>query len=866
MSRNAVDSPRFARIPLASKRYVLGAFAALGVVAAVVRPAPAEVSSAGVASLLARASGKVVAPQDFRWEPSRGALLDAVAGRRVLFLGSAAADAPRDVYRARVRVSLEGRPLEVTDVRNLTGTELGDDHALVIAGDKAAYATFAFGQEQSISLLDLSGEGAQNVTVKPHDRLMAAITNVQQTGSSAGIGRVDVTLDQPAKRVGLTLGEKSLDVDLVDDSGASRTLSLDLATLELTREAAGVHAQAAQHIPKRLVFWAVDTVRAMPEVGPAPIAWLEERVFAVRDEARKLSHKGDEGGELAAAAPLPPKILDAAQASEGGAAFPPANLPSIWKNPQEGEGVWVAPTQPWIKRFPSFGQAGEPAPSMFYRTFVRPDEERSYAKVLLVAMDMRQLDLGMEGGIEDPKPAVGPPGAGRIPRDPAVFTRIAAAFNGGFKTEHGNYGMMVKKRVLLPPQPGAASVVLLKDGRVGMGSWGNTTKVTGLKDIVDADILSFRQNLDPLLDGDKVNPSGRSLWGFTLPGTSMQTERSGICVTPAGHLYYAWGDDVSATTLGKAMRMAGCVYGMHLDMNPHHTGLVFTNITEIKGKNYKTELLTNQMEISPDRFIDFSPKDFFYMTLRDPTPPAPDGAKPWAPDAGAQPAPQWFPGVWSTTMADGVSLSVVAQGRASYRVRGGTREPQGASGEAVHELAEADGKRVLFALGLGLGSDKHPLGLATDGKIVHAPRGGSGHALLYTSEDGVLSLRSADELPKDAAHFDFAELPLAVHAGKVVSERGTRAALGTTADGTVYIARSNAASKGTLDALVAAGCLEAVELDRGAGDSTVWHRTGTPTPPHASYDATTLYAMGRPLVPRGFHFTPENPVPPPTKK
>ena len=45
---------------------------------------------------------------------------------------------------------------------------------------------------------------------------------------------------------------------------------------------------------------------------------------------------------------------------------------------------------------------------MFYRTFVRPDVERPYAKVLLVAMDMRQLELGMEGGMEDPKPAVGP--------------------------------------------------------------------------------------------------------------------------------------------------------------------------------------------------------------------------------------------------------------------------------------------------------------------------------------------------------------------------------------------------------------------------------------------------------------------------
>ena len=112
------------------------------------------------------------------------------------------------------------------------------------------------------------------------------------------------------------------------------------------------------------------------------------------------------------------------------------------------------------------------APSRLLPDLRRPDEERPYAKVLLVAMDMRQLDLGMEAGVEDPEPLTGPPGTGRIPRDPQVYQRVAAAFNGGFKTEHGNYGMMVNKRVLLPPVAGAATVVVSNDGRVGMGTWG----------------------------------------------------------------------------------------------------------------------------------------------------------------------------------------------------------------------------------------------------------------------------------------------------------------------------------------------------------------------------------------------------------
>ena len=168
----------------------------------------------------------------------------------------------------------------------------------------------------------------------------------------------------------------------------------------------------------------------------------------------------------------------------------------------------------------------------------------------------------------------------------------------------------------------ALTVVGDGDGRVGMGSWGTNTTVGGIHDVPTSDILSFRQNLDPLVDNDKVNPQNRWQWGFVLPGTSMQTERSGICVTNAGHLMYAWGDDTSATSLGKAMKMAGCIYGMHLDMNPHHTGFIYTNINEFKGRQYKSELLSTKMEIDTDRYLLYAPKDFFYMTLRDPRPPA----------------------------------------------------------------------------------------------------------------------------------------------------------------------------------------------------------------------------------------------------
>jgi len=863
---------------------------ALGVVGAsavsIFEGGTSAADTAELAAALGRSAGGVVRAEDFRWEPSRGALADFVGGRFVLFLSSEVANGPRDLYRAQVRVTPEGKVLSIGAPRNLTATPLGDDHSLVMRGSHAAYATFAFGQEQSVTALDLEGEGAQNLTKKIHDRLMSWVTNVQLTGSGEGIGRIDVTLDQPAQRVGLAVNESTLDIALADDAKsahASRTARLDLVKGELVAATPGMHADLGRHLPKRLVFWAVDTVRAVPWIGPAPIAWLEERTFAVRDTVRKTLFKVTAGGEALAVEPdavAPPTVLDASQAGADLGHWPPPTIRSMWKTPEPGEGEWEAPKQPWIKK-----QAHD-APSPFYRAYVRPDEDRPYAKVLLVAMDTRQLDLDMEAGNEDPKPLTGPPGAGRIPRDPAIYTRIAGAFNGGFKTEHGQYGMMLRKRVLLPPVPGIATVIFTKDGRYGFGSWGTNRDVGGIQDVDSADIVSFRQNLDPLVDNDKVNPLGRAQWGYTLPGTSMQTERSGLCVTNAGHLLYAWGDDVSATTLGKAMKMASCIYGMHLDMNPHHTGFLFTNIPELKRGVYKSELLSTQMEIDTARYIEYAPKDFFYLTVHDPTPPSIDGSggekgsdrTKWEPDPGVQPAPSWLAGIWRTVVS-GVEVVDIEPARATFRVRAGTKEPDSKSGAArSHELDADDAHRVLFALTIGASDTKHPRGLATDGKIALPIAGAEHHALLTASEDGALAIVPAKEHATIPAKVDAVELPLLLDEGKETKAHGSsalpgraRAALGLAPSGRVFIARTTGSSAGTdalATALKHAGCTKAVLLDRGTGSHGVFYRAGTTTPPRSRYEESTLYAMGKALLPRGFRFESMHPVEqaPPKKK
>jgi hypothetical protein len=787
-------------------------------------------------------------------------LADLGVGRRILFLARRDGDDTRDVWRARVRVAPDGSVIGVADAYDLTNTPLGDDHELVLLGTRAAFATRAYGQEQSVTVLDLEGEGAQNKTTTFADRTMAALTNFQRTGALAGVGRLDVTFDSPGRAAGLRIDDTGVDVTLYGgDPRRPPTVTrarVDFAHGDLAPPVDGMHADASIHLPKRFSHWMVDTLRAVSWIGPAPIAWLEDQALSLRDTYRRLTFasRGSTTDVVARTDATPPP-LDTSQASVEEAHWPPPHIATIWKSAEKGEGEWAPPDVPWLRRVP--GVAPD-APSPLFETYVRPDPERPYSKVLLVAMDMRQLDLDMEAGVEDPEPLTGPPGPGRIPRDPAVYRRVIAAFNGAFKTDHGHYGMMVHKRVLLPPVPSSATVVVLDDGRVGFGTWGADHKVGGIAEVGDDAIASFRQNLDALVDRGMINPTGRNLWGFTLPGKGVQTERSGLCVTSGGHLVYAWGDDLSATTLAKAMAMAGCDYAMHLDMNPYHTGFLFAEIDDFASKKYHSSLLTTAMSIPVDRYLQFSPKDFFYAMVHDPAPPPIAGASGWVADEGAQPPPRWLPGIWSARDGE-VQLLDVEAARTTWRIRAGVDDARAAS--PLRDIAGDEARHVVLAVGMGVAPDRRPLGLATDGRLSMAMRGGTDLGVLQVDGDGALGIERVDDAPPLGAHDDLAELPLILWDGRRTSGAslnltGARAALGISPSGRVLVARGTASAGLLADKLAAAGCTRAVLLDRGSHATAFIDRTGTDHPPRARYDESVLYAVGIPLRPRAFRFEP----------
>jgi hypothetical protein len=844
---------------------LLGFVALLATAGRCSSPKPPERSVDGLAKWLGGAIGGVVQPEEMIWEQSPGALEELVLGRRVLFLGAPRVGGARDLYRARVRVTLDGQPLSVSEIRNVTDTPVGDDAALEARGDRATFATLAYGRIQGLSVLDLGGIRPGDRPDKLLDRVLLAINSYQDTGSFAGLGRTNIVLDVPAQSAKLTLNPPSLDIDFSDNGRGLHyeTEQRSLCALD-GGEPYAARVVPEVHVPKPLLLWLVDTVRA--EVGPEAIAWLENKVFGAKDDLKRasfavFSSKKESVLKAVATEQVVAKVLDGSDFEHATDSWPPPNVPSIWKDPKPGEGEWTPVTYGFLK--PMLGVPdGIKPPAYFYRTVIRPDPDRPYSELVLVAMDMRQLELGMQAGYEDPKPTTGSPGEGHIPADPAVYSRVVGTFNGAFKTQHGAYGMMVNRRVLIPPVKGGATVIVNDASEVGLGSWPPS-------DEIPANILSFRQNLDPLVEDGVANPTGRRLWGWQIEGTSVMTQRTALCVTAAGHLYYAWGEEIDGPTLGKALRQAGCSYAMHLDMNPAHSGFVYTDVVNPKKAEYHLKLADERMTIPPEKFVRWSAKDFFYVTVRDATPHDAAGI-PWATDGGTQPTPAWLPGVYSSKLTLGsvdVDLTSFEPGHVELRFRAGTREPVASTAPGLKtSLDDAAEHRVVAAIGLGHTTDSTRYGFAFGATTTIPLR--PGYATLVLSPGATARIEAPGVTPTLGADDEAVQLPLLVENGKLeprARERGDmrrRAALCITPTERLIVASALHDTSDTLAAaLMKIGCTRIVELDRGSHHPAFLNRAGTTTPPVASYETSVLYALGRPMQPRAFRWKPSNAVP-----
>ncbi len=272
------------------------------------------------------------------------------------------------------------------------------------------------------------------------------------------------------------------------------------------------------------------------------------------------------------------------------------NVPPLGAVP--GEGQW----SPYL-----YDQSGQVIAD---RTFLQPDPQRPYALVAVVAFDMSGLRLNFVPGYDEPKSPVQMDRPGRIPAGDLTSGLVVAAFNGGFKAQHGHFGAMSDQVVLLPPRAGLGTVGIYRDGQVKIGAWGTDIQAS-------ANLIAWRQNGPLIIQDGVVNPhtadNAPQDWGYTVAG-SATTSRSALGISKDGRtLFYAAGADLTLPALAKALQAAGAYQAIQLDINNYYVH--FEAIQYVKGAPQAAPLLNSMLGSGEARYLGAEPRDFFYVSL-----------------------------------------------------------------------------------------------------------------------------------------------------------------------------------------------------------------------------------------------------------
>jgi len=341
-----------------------------------------------------------------------------------------------------------------------------------------------------------------------------------------------------------------------------------------------------------------DTLRAV--IGSERVTELEEAVAALEDDVKQVASDGT-GRTLSDATPAALLVLPAEATPRTVEHRPHDVTPPYAKVSTREDGVWL----------PVKTRASD-APSL-YRTMLHPDPARAYAELFVFALDLSKLDVRAAAGSVEPKSdrrsTSERPGV--VPE--ADRAKLVAAFNGGFKAEHGRFGMMVDGRELLAPKPQSCTVAATRDGTLRIGTW--AALESGASDLV-----WWRQTPGCMFENGVLHPGLRSPdtknWGATLDGNTV-IRRSAVGLSGDGKtLFVGISNSTTARAMAFGMKHAGAVTVAQLDVNfsfprflvyqPDPETGELTALGAVKGLLYE-----------PDEYLRrASTRDFFYVTAR----------------------------------------------------------------------------------------------------------------------------------------------------------------------------------------------------------------------------------------------------------
>jgi hypothetical protein len=346
-----------------------------------------------------------------------------------------------------------------------------------------------------------------------------------------------------------------------------------------------------------------DGLRAV--LGVQAVARLEDFAYGVQDRVNQTVRQNDapeaywEVPAAPAAAPPPTRL--------GECVVPPFRPTDVgpthqsWSAP--GDGTWVPIADPQ--------RPGAAAP--MYKTLLHPDPQRSWTAVSVVAFDLTRVELHLMAGRYEPRPST--PEGRKYDRKALIPAEhqaaLLAAFNGGFKAEHGHHGMRVDGVTLIPPRSLACGVMLDASGAIVIGDWER------LAPKADA-ARWWRQAPGCMAQDGQLHPGLRdrenTYWGATLDGKTV-IRRSAIGVSADGKtLYSGIGDHTTARAIAVAMKHAGAAHVAQLDVNWSYPKLV---LYRPSPAGPVAEKLCDGFEFSEDEYVrQPADRDFFYVTSK----------------------------------------------------------------------------------------------------------------------------------------------------------------------------------------------------------------------------------------------------------
>lgn len=338
---------------------------------------------------------------------------------------------------------------------------------------------------------------------------------------------------------------------------------------------------------------------------------------------------GGEATVTSPAAPPPPKAAEATTVEEvstepepmeagnsapevppepfAGTTFPPGDFePPHERSAKEGDGKWVRLGDARMN------ERAAQEPPVLYRTTIHPHEVSKFITVTVAAMDLKHTSLHLVAGTDDPGidglPESAPPGL--VPA--AHQDQLVLVHNGGFKPQHGNWGMFVEGTELVPPRQEGCTIVMKRDDTVVMGSWPAVAEQA-------KEARSYRQTPPCLLEDGNVHPSllqgNARPWGGTSKDINTR-RRTVFGIDGTGRvLYFGMGEEAEPRLLAEAMKHVGAVHATQLDINWNWTRFLLFGTED--GELGVTSTLIPKMVHRKRGYVALSQdRDFFYLKRR----------------------------------------------------------------------------------------------------------------------------------------------------------------------------------------------------------------------------------------------------------